>query len=332
MRINVTHFSRKPYDSSYISIERLFSDIRKAIPDEIHIRLIEMPFYSKGIINRFFNIVFSCLNQSQVNHIVGDINYVNIFMRKSKTILTIHDCAPIEQLNGIKKWLLIKLWYTWPIKRSSIVTAISESTKKEILKYVNCSKDKIKVIRNCISNDFKYNPKKFNEEYPVFLHIGTFDNKNLISHIKAIKNIKCKLIIIGKLKEQHLLALKKFSIDYDNFVGISDAEIIVQYEACDVLLFCSTYEGFGLPIIEANAIGRPVLTSNIYSMPEIASNAACIVDPFDVVSIKNGIEKIIRDADYREQLIKNGLRNAEAYTQEAVANEYAKLYKSIAIK
>lgn len=332
MHINVAHFSRKPYDSSFISIERLFSDIRKAMPDEINSRLVEMPFYSKGFINRVFNIIFSSFHQSEVNHVVGDIHYVNLLMRKSKTILTIHDCAPIEQLNGIKKWILIKLWYTWPIKRSSIVTAISESTKKEILKYVNCPEDKIIIIRNCISNDFKHNQKPFNKEYPTFLHIGTSYNKNLLRHIEAIKEIKCKLVIIGKLKEQHILALKESSIDYDNFVGISDAEIIAQYENCDVVLFCSTYEGFGLPIIEANAIGRPVLTSNIYSMPEVASNAACIADPFDVNSIKNGIEKIIGDANYREQLIKNGLHNAEAYTQESVANEYAKIYKNIAIK
>lgn len=329
MTIKVTHFSRKPGESAF-SMERLFTELRKAMPVGVDVKLLEMPFYSQGFFKRLSNILFSFLNQSQVNHIVGDIQYVNILMNKNKTILTIHDCVSIERLKGLKRWIFIKLWYAIPIKRSAIVTVISESTKKEVLKYVNCPEDKIKIIRNCIAGDFKYAPKIFSNDCPILLHIGTGDNKNLLNHIKAIKDIPCRLVVVGKLKDQQLLALKEANINYDNFIGLSDQQIIEQYERCDILLFCSTYEGFGLPIIEANAVGRPVLTSNVYSMPEVASDAAYIVDPFNIESIKLGVEKIIMDQVYREQLIKNGLQNARKYTQKSVAEEYAKLYVSVA--
>jgi len=94
-------------------------------------------------------------------------------------------------------------------------------------------------------------------------------------------------------------------------------------------LFASTYEGFGMPIIEAQAIGRPVITSNIGAMKEVALDTACLVDPYDVESIKNGIQKLIRDEAYRDLMIKKGLKNVERFSLETISNQYIALYKSI---
>ena len=82
---------------------------------------------------------------------------------------------------------------------------------------------------------------------------------------------------------------------YVNYTNLSQEAIIQQYIDCDMLSFVSTYEGFGMPIIEAQAIGRPVITSNIGAMKEVALDTACLVDPYDVESIKNGIQKLIRE-------------------------------------
>jgi glycosyltransferase involved in cell wall biosynthesis len=96
-----------------------------------------------------------------------------------------------------------------------------------------------------------------------------------------------------------------------------------------MVIFASTYEGFGLPIIEANAVGRPVVTSDIYSMPEVAGDAACLVNPFDVSNIRTGVLRVIQDESYRRKLIENGFKNVERFKPNAIAQQYLELYKEL---
>lgn len=328
MTIKVTHFSRKPAKSMF-SIERLFKTLSCSMPPTVTVSRVEVPFVSQGILNRLFNIIYVRLKRSEVNHIVGDIHYVNLLLPRRRTVLTIHDCVSVNRMRGIKKWIFIKLWYSLPIARSAVVTVISESTKNQILELVACREDKIKVVKNCIVGGFYFTPKEFNEVSPTLLHVGTGVNKNLERHIEAIQGINCKLIIVGNLSHDQREILDKYDINFENFVDLSDAQLVEIYIKSDILLFCSTYEGFGLPILEANAVGRPVVTSNVYSMPEVAGDAAFIADPYDVGSIRNGILKIINDRTYRELLIQNGLINASKFNPKVVAREYAAIYEDI---
>jgi glycosyltransferase involved in cell wall biosynthesis len=123
--------------------------------------------------------------------------------------------------------------------------------------------------------------------------------------------------------------LSNCDIEYSAKADISDNELVEMYIHCDMVVFASTYEGFGLPIIEANATGRTVVTSNILSMPEVAGDAACLVDPFEVESIRAGVLKVIQDAAYREQLVQNGFKNVERFKPEAVAIQYMALYREL---
>ena len=92
--------------------------------------------------------------------------------------------------------------------------------------------------------------------------------------------------LAGLTERQRQARWKHNSISYTEQWGLSDQEILQHYRDCDMVVFASTYEGFGMPIIEGNATGRPVVTSNICSMPEVAGAAACLVDPFDCSSIR----------------------------------------------
>jgi glycosyltransferase involved in cell wall biosynthesis len=98
----------------------------------------------------------------------------------------------------------------------------------------------------------------------------------------------------------------------------------------DIIALASSYEGFGMPILEGQAVGRPVITSNILSMPEVAGNAACLVDPYDPSSIRQGILKIIQDAAYRDELVRKGFANVKRFDPQVIALQYLDLYKKVA--
>lgn len=327
--MKVIHFNRKPRVNANYSIEGFYKNIRSELNSRLDIKSIECSYESNGLFKRIYNIIYASFKQKDVNHITGDVNYLNLFFRKHKTILTVLDCGLLDRLSGIKLYIAKLLWYSIPIAKSKYIVAISNSTKCEILKYVKCNPDKIKVIYVSISPIFHKVEKTFNKTKPILLLIGTTENKNLKRHIRAINGLECKLNIIGVLSNEIIKELHDNNIDYENFVNLTDEQVFKQYIKCDILLFASTYEGFGMPIIEANSVGRPVITSNLLSMPEVAGDAACIVDPYDVEAIRKGILKIINDDDYRNELIREGYENIKRFELKNVAEQYLNLYQNI---
>lgn len=327
--MKVVHFHRRRRPTGNYSIEGFYSNVRKELKDRIDIEYVELPFYSNGIFRRLFNCIYAAFKQGDVNHITGDVNYLNIFFNKNKTIVTILDCGLLDNTKGITHKIYKYFWFTLPVSKAKYIVAISEATKNEILKYVSCDPDKIKVIHVSVSPLFKRMDKEFNKEKPVILHIGTANNKNLIRHMRAVTGLSCKLFIVGELSDWFVNDLKARKIEFENFVNISEEELVQKYRECDILFFASTYEGFGMPIVEANALGRPVITSNILSMPEVAGDAALLVNPFNHTEIRNGIIKIINDDAYRNDLISKGFRNAERFALQKMAKEYVQLYQLV---
>jgi glycosyltransferase involved in cell wall biosynthesis len=235
----------------------------------------------------------------------------------------------MEKLQGLKAWVFWFFWLWLPEKRCAVITVISEATKQQVLTYLKCDPQKVRVIYCNVSNEFKPTPKVFNQSYPRILQVGTFHNKNIDRVIVALKGLTCKLVIIGHLSEVHKQALAQHCIDYESFENLPRDSLVEQYVLCDMLLFASTYEGFGLPIVEANAVGRPVITSNICSMPEVAGDAACMIDPFDAANIRAAVIRIINDPEYRDQLVANGLENVKRFQLKTIVEQYAALYRQV---
>jgi glycosyltransferase involved in cell wall biosynthesis len=220
-------------------------------------------------------------------------------------------------------------WFDWPMRCATVVTVISEETKRQLLRQVSAPECKIVVVPDAVAPVYQPYPKPFRTECPQILHVGTKPNKNLSRLIQAVRGLTCHVKIIGVLNDAQRRELESSGISYDAEGNLGGAAMYRAYCDADLVSFPSIYEGFGMPIIEAQWVERPVVTSNCSSMPEVAGGAACLVDPFDVGSIRAGIQRVIEDGPYRESLIELGRKNRERFSLAQVARQYAALYASV---
>lgn len=329
MKHSIHFFQRKRRIGKNFSLEQIFENLRYDLTGHFDVSKIEVPYVSSGIIKRILNTVYACFHQGDINHVTGDINYVNLLLKKRKNVLTILDCGVLQRTSGVKKKIITLIWFKLPVLRSSIVTVISEATKKDLIRHTNCHTDKIKVIYVPISDDFNPIPFEFNSRKPRILQIGAAPNKNLTRLIEAVNGLSCTLVIIGEISNENRLLLDTHKIDFENYVGVPFKELLEQYGKCDILFFASTFEGFGMPILEAQAVGRPVITSNLLSMPEVGGSAALYVNPYKVSEITAGITKICEDAEYRKQLINDGYHNVKRFDSRVITSQYIEVYNSL---
>ena len=331
MCIEIVHFQRKKRSIGNHSIESYFEAMRSLQPNDIRISKKEVSFFSNGLFKRLLIVVESFFYQKQINHITGDIHFANLLFNKKKSILTIHDCGALKDKTGLKYKIIKWFWFTLPAKKAAYITVNSEATKQDLLQYISYPKENIKVMYIFVPEIHQPQPKIFNKIKPVILQLGTASNKNINRTATALKGIHCSYIIVGRLDGATKNILVENNIDYKNIEeSLSDAAIAELYHQCDIVSLVSTLEGFGMPIIEANKTGRVVVSSNTSSMPEIAKDAAVLVNPFDVSDIRKGFLKVIEDDDYRNTLIENGFRNAKRFDKTTIAKQYFNLYRYVA--
>jgi glycosyltransferase involved in cell wall biosynthesis len=326
----IVHLQRRPVDGHF-SIEGLFHHLRTAMCALGYEAVVAVaPYTSKGLLPRVANVWWAWRQRSDVNHITGDVHFLALGLQPERTILTIHDCLLLDRLTGVKRWIFRTFWFDLPIRRSAFVTVVSQETKRQLLRHVRVSEGKIVVIPDAVSPVFRPSPQEFREERPTILHVGTTVNKNLQRLIEALRGIPCRLKVVGVLDEQLRAQLASAEISYESATNLDEAAMYRAYCDADLVSFTSTYEGFGMPIIEAQWVERPVVTSNCSSMPEVAGKGACLVDPFDVQSIRQGVLRVIRDPQYRTELVEEGRRNRKKFSLEQVARQYIELYERVA--
>jgi glycosyltransferase involved in cell wall biosynthesis len=315
------------------SVEDLTDTVRKALSVKGYpVSLAVAPHFSRGILPRVQNVRWATRMQGDVNHITGDIHYLAMGLPGNKTILTVLDLEMLNRMRGLKRWLMHKFWFDLPCRRVKLITVISESTKQKLLQNVAIRPEKVHVVPVAIASRFQPSPRPFNQKRPRLLQIGTRPNKNLPRLIAAVRGLPLELRIIGEPCADDLDALRTSKIDFSYEEKLTNEQVVEEYRLADMVSLVSTEEGFGMPIIEAQWIERPVITSNCSSMREVASDSACMVDPLDVESIRSGVIRMLADEEFRIELIKRGQANRLRYGIDAIANQYLELYRSVADK
>jgi glycosyltransferase involved in cell wall biosynthesis len=286
------------------------------------------------------------------------LNFISL-SKKTKHILTIHDLSFLltPEFFSIRKNIWHKVLNAKKmIASADVVVAISENTKRDIVRLTGIDENKIKVIYDGIGDDFypfrnspdaetaarliaiknKYNlPDKF------ILYLGTIEpRKNIASLISAFEQLADKpemrefqLLIVGysgwKNKEVYQAINSSKHKDRIKLIGyIENSEKIYYYNLCTIFCYPSLYEGFGLPVLEAMACGAPVVTSNLSSMPEVAGDSAILIDPMDENSIKQGIMALAGDDKLRELYSAKGIERAKLFGWKKSAEEYLKIFNS----
>lgn len=270
-------------------------------------------------------------------------------------ILTLHDIIYLEKIdfkgttyqnlgNLYRRYIVPKV-----VKKADLILTVSEFEKENIINRLKLADDKVKVLYNGVSSKFNnlYSSQQVQDflttyhlpdKYIMFLG-NTAPKKNTINVIKAYveycrtENEPVSLVLLDYKKElvqKQLEELKQAGLlDKIIFPGyIPHHEIPLMYNAATLFLYPSLRESFGLPILEAMACGTPVITSTTSSMPEIAGDAAELIDPFNYLELAGAIKKLLSNHTLQTNYKVKGLERVKKFTWKASAKKLLQFYNS----
>jgi glycosyltransferase involved in cell wall biosynthesis len=271
---------------------------------------------------------------------------------RSKSVVTIHDCIHLmfpQYLPSRAAYAYARATMWSAAKRSARILTVSESSKRDILHFFNVPAEKVVVIYNAIDERFSIPPSeddvaRVRERYQLdqrfVLYVGNIKpHKNLVRLIEAFDELRgrfddLKLLIIGdEISKWPALrrAVHRHKLHKQvRFLGYQpDETLAILYRLASVFVFPSLYEGFGLPPLEAMASGTPVVTSNVSSLPEVAGDAAVLVDPYQSSAIADGIERVLCDEPLRRELRAKGLARAHQFSWDASVRRVRDIYAQV---
>ena len=340
------------FESPFCTIVKLGNDLSNAYQ---FIRISKVPFPFVTFTRFLFFIQQKLIGKApkiEEMDIFFGPNYRGIFKESMRTVITIHDMVHKyfpETIGGENlKYLTNKLPNI--AKKAHCVITDSESTKNDIIKLLNVPEEKVKVIYLGVDGVFKplidtkalaSVKKRYGLPEKFILFLGTIEpRKNIQGLMKAYAKL-CEetsfnhdLVLAGDIQWKsgglkNLIKDLRF-VDRVRFIGyVDETDLANLYNLADIFVYPSFYEGFGLPIIEAMACGVPVVTSNTSSLPEIAGNAAVLIDPHSIDDLAQGIKRVLSDNELRQNLIRSGLERAKLFTWEKCAREIMKVFKEL---
>jgi glycosyltransferase involved in cell wall biosynthesis len=271
---------------------------------------------------------------------------------KTKTIVTVHDLSfvrvPDAASPRLKKYLDVVVPRS--VHAANHVIADSQATKDDLIAFYDLNPNKITVLLSGIDSRYQINKshesvltirKKYGVPNTAYLFsVGTIQpRKNYSRVIHALQILRNKgyeldfVIAGGKgwLEDEMYQTIAETGLrEHIHLIGFADDEDLpTLYSGAACVTFPSLYEGFGFPVLEGMACGTPVVTSNVSSLPEVAGDAALLVDPHDVDAIADAIRRILDDSALRKTLIERGIAQAAKFTWEDSARQLCQIYKNV---
>lgn len=264
---------------------------------------------------------------------------------KIKKIVTIHDLIFLRYPKYYS-WFDRKIHY-FKFKKAAIeadlITAISEQTKHDIVKYLKIPETKIRVVYQGCHNIFKsfiseqelaIVSAKFNLPEKFILSVGTVEpRKNLIGIIKALAQTDIPVVVVGRKDKRYFKKIKEYAkkgrVNIQYLDGVGTAELAALYRLAAMLVYPSHFEGFGIPVIEALFSGTAVITSNNSSLPEAGGLGALYVDPNSVEDLKAKIIFLWNNESERKRRINKGYSYVQNFTDEVIAKNMMQVYQEV---
>jgi glycosyltransferase involved in cell wall biosynthesis len=278
-------------------------------------------------------------------------HYVLPPLVQCRSVVTIHDCLHLmfpQYLPNRLAPVYARASLTLAARRATRVLTVSESSKRDILRFVDVPAEKIDVIYNAYDERFGVEPReeavaRVRERYQLegefVLYAGNVKpHKNLVRLIEAFDIVRrggldhLKLILIGDEISRYTALRRAVHVHqlhkYVRFLGYQPEDTLaIMYRLASVFVFPSLYEGFGLPPLEAMASGTPVVVSNASSLPEVVGDAALLVEPRDPQSIAEGIRRVLCDQQLRFDLRAKGLARASQFSWETSVRRIREVYR-----
>jgi glycosyltransferase involved in cell wall biosynthesis len=282
------------------------------------------------------------------------VQYTGPLFSAAPLVVSVHDVSYLEYPQYFTRFrsLQLRLTVQRTLKRAARVLTPSEFSRRAILKHYGIGEEKVVVVPNAVAGQFRpiergvaraAIQRRFGIRRPFVLTVGDLQpRKNHLGLLRAFEDVlragpqlQHDLVFVGKetwySRELHRAVNQSALRDRVHFTGfVEDADLVQFYGACDLFVFPSFYEGFGLPILEAMACGRAVACSRLTAMPEVADAAGILFDPGSKEEIARAMLDILLDPELRARLERLGMQRAAAFTWEKSAARTLQVYHEVA--